>query len=217
MWGWLLAAAWAGPMGPWEGGTADTGIDAAPACDEQYPFALVQLPERPALYQRWNAERSYGTAAMVDVLIEASGKVAAAWPDADPIFVGDLSTRRGGPLPPHRYHGDGRSADIGLFASGGTQPKAGFVPLWGAQLDLERTWTLIEALLATGRVEHILLDQSHIRRLTQWLSAEGRLTDAEIAAIFPPLDTPRLWAMEGIVRHAPRHVDHLHVRLRCDR
>lgn len=213
----LLAAAFAGPLGPWEGGTADTGIDAAPACDEQYPFALVELPDRPALYRRWNPERSYGTAAMVDVLVQATGKVALAYPEADPVFVGDLSTRRGGPLPPHRYHADGRSADVGLFAAGGRQPRAGFEPVWGAQLDLERTWALIEALLETGRVEHILLDQAHIRRLVEWLRSEERLSEAEIAAVFPPLDTPRLWALDGIVRHAPRHVDHLHVRLRCER
>ncbi len=196
----LAGSALAGPLGPWEAGASDTGLGLEPACAEQYPYALTQLPDRPALYKRWNPFRSWGTPALVDAVIEATGLVASKYPDSDPVFVGDLSTRRGGALPPHRYHHDGRSADVGLFRDGGKQPVAGFEPLWSSELDLQRTWTLIHGLLETGRVEHILLDQGHIDTLKRWLLDEGRL-----------------WAYEGIVRHAPRHRDHLHVRMRCER
>jgi murein endopeptidase len=151
----------------------------------------------------------------VELLIEATAQVALDYPDGDPVFVGDVSAERGGPLPPHRYHSDGRSVDLGLFVDG-RQPRGAFVDTLPSRLDVERQWALIEAFLATGRIEHVLLDRSLIDRLVGWLRDTGRLSEAEIARIFPAADADRLWAMTGIVRAAARHRDHMHVRLRCE-
>jgi hypothetical protein len=185
------------------------------ACSEQYPYALVQLPDRPSLYRRWDPRRSWATPELAELIVEATAQVALDFPDSDPVFVGDISVEKGGPLPPHRYHSDGRSVDLGLFVNG-RQPPNGFVEVAPADLDVERQWALIEAFLATGRVEHILIDQAHVNRLVSWLRETGRLSEAEIARVFPPPDADRLWAMTGIVRSAARHRDHMHVRLRCE-
>lgn len=213
----LLTTALAGPHGPHADDLAsprDTGMQVSP-CDDHWPFDLVQVPDEPDLVQLFNPYRSWGSPTMVDTVVFAAGRVAARHPEADPLFVGDLSTPRGGALPPHRWHHDGRSADLGLFRVGGDQPAHGFERLWPSQLDVPRTWTLIEALLETGTVEHILLDQGHIDRLKAYVRDEGLMSEARIAGTFPPARGRDLWRQRGIVRHAPRHGDHLHLRVVC--
>ena len=190
--------------------------DTAPACREHYPYALRPMPMHPDLFFVFQPYRSFGTPSLVRALVEASGQVAKQFPDADPIFIGDLSTYRGGALPPHRWHHDGRSADIGLFAHQGRQPQHGFEPVWSPQLDVEKTWALIDALLATGKVEHILLDHAHIRRIKAYLVEQDLLSPDELLRIFPVGRSPAIWRQRGIVRHAPRHGDHMHVRVTCE-
>jgi hypothetical protein len=214
---WYASIAIAGPLGPFDGGTSDTGLAPAVDCAATWPYALTELPDLPALYRRSDPSRTFGNEVLVEVLVEATARVAAAWPEADPVLVGDLSLRQGGAFPPHKMHDAGRSADLGLFVRDGAQPPpGGFLPVSPDELDLPRTWTLIESLLATGRVRFLLLDQVHIDRLAAWLRAEGWLDEDEIAAVFPDPSTPGLWAYEGIVRHAPDHRDHVHVELNCD-
>lgn len=187
-----------------------------PPCAEVFPYALVQLPDRPGLYERSWADHAWGVSALVEAIQDATLKVALAFPDADPVYVGDLSLERGGPLPPHRYHSDGRSVDVGLFANDGEQPQYGaFGALDPWDLDVEKTWTLMDGFLVTGQVEHILLDAKLIAAIRAWLLSHDRLTVEQAAQIFPPSDTPRLWAMTGIVRAAQNHADHFHVRFRC--
>lgn len=188
-----------------------------PSCAEVYPYDLVQLPKAPGLYDQTWPEHAWGTAALVQAVQDAALKVALAFPDADPVYVGDLSLEDGGPLPPHRYHSDGRSVDVGLFAYDGEQPQYGsFDRLGPFDLDVEKTWALMDGFLATGQVEHILLDARLIDAIRTWLVDRDRLTPDEAARIFPPSDTPRLWAMSGIVRAAQDHDDHFHVRFRCE-
>lgn len=186
-----------------------------PSCEEVYPYDLVQLPERPGLYDLSRGETAWGTVALVSAIESAAWRMAMEFPEADPLYVGDLSIERGGPLPPHRFHFDGRSADIGLYTVGGRQPWGMFFEVEPYLLDFEKTWTLIDTFLATGQVEHILLDQVLIDALKAWLLDTDRVEPKEAARIFPPDDTERLWAMHGILRPAPNHKDHMHVRFRC--
>jgi hypothetical protein len=214
---WLAAVAAAGPLGPFESAPLeDTGAPPVPACGDVYPYILRELPPSP-LYTLVDPSRSYGTETLVDVIAEATVRVAAAWPDADPLRIGDVSLPQGGPFWPHLLHDRGRSADLGLYTGEGRQPTGpGFLLVPPGELDLPRTWTLLQALLDTGRVEFLLLDQGLIDRLVAWLTEERRLDPAEIERIFPAPDTPGLWAMEGIIRHAKHHRDHVHVEIACD-
>ncbi|MEQ1569178.1 MAG: penicillin-insensitive murein endopeptidase [Myxococcota bacterium] len=221
MWCWWIAldAAAAPRLLPWDEPAGDAeGEDLdwpeLPDCEDLYPYRLVQLPARPGLYQRNDPARSWGTAALIDAIQGATARVALAFPDADPVFVGDLSTRRGGPLPPHRTHDDGRSVDVGLYFADGEQPLTGFVPADPDTLDAARTWTLIDGFLSTGRVRHILLDQD--LTLRDYLLDDDLLTVDEVERIFPSGPASRRFAAHGIVRPAPNHRDHLHVRFRCE-
>ncbi|MCB9684258.1 MAG: penicillin-insensitive murein endopeptidase [Alphaproteobacteria bacterium] len=222
---WILAAFGAGPLGPSEDGVTtleaeDAAVD-LPPCRETWPYDLEQLPYAPDLWFRLNPRTAWGTTALITTLESAANRMAMLYPDIDPLLIGDLSTSRGGPLPPHKYHFDGRSADVGLYGWTGDKEDIyrhgnGFPPVAPRQLDLERTWTLIESLLETGNIEHILLDQTHIDNLKRWLLETGRRTREEVDRTFPSSSTPRLWTWDSIVRPAVNHKEHLHVRVRCE-
>jgi len=214
---WFVTAAIAGPLGPFDAPLTDTGLAPEAECSATFPYALAELPDVPSLYRISDRARAFGTDALLGLLVDATARVAAAWPEADPVLVGDLSLPQGGPFPPHKMHDTGRSADLGLFTGDGQQPPpGGFLPVAPEDLDLPRTWTLMESLLSTGRVRFLLLDQAHIDRLVAWLREDRWLDEDEIERIFPDPSTPGLWAYEGIVRHASDHKDHVHVELNCD-
>ncbi len=91
-----------------------------------------------------------------------------------------------------------------------------FVAATKASLDVAATWTLIEALLASaglpGGVEKVFLDYE----VQGWLYAEARKrgwSKTRLADVFQYPDGQ--WAKHGIVRHEPKHDDHLHVRFAC--
>lgn len=190
---------------------ADTGSFGG-SCSDQWLEDGVQLPDLPLFYTRINPTNAWGTAAMVDTLIEAARHMRWLMRDASPIVVGDLSHERGGPMSGHMSHRAGVDADIGVYIKGGKQIRGQFVDP-GADFDVEANWALVSALLDTGRVDFILLDQSHINRLRAYTLKAGLLTPEEAEAIFPT--GGRMWERTGFVRHAPHHADHFHVRVLC--
>jgi murein endopeptidase len=175
------------------------------------PVATVRLPAAPGLLDRWDAERSHGTRLTVDTLLQATRALAWRHPTWDPVTIGDLSNAGGGPMFGHSTHDEGLDADLGLFVQGGVQPD-GFADVSPEALDPEATWALIASLLATGNVQFILLDQGHIDVLRAHLIAQGHDVEA-IDRVFVPRSTRLTAARRGIVRHAPNHRSHLHVRV----
>ncbi len=195
----LLGALLAGPA------QADDG---APAYR-----AAHQVPQVPGLLLRWDPARSWGTSALVDTLHAVARRLAFELPTADPLLVGDVSRRGGGRLSGHITHHLGMDADIGLFTGDGEQPLGGFLDVAPAALDARANWFLIRALLDTGRVHYILLDQGHIDRIRSFAEIELGVERDVLDAIFPSPDARIPWERFGVVRHAPNHRSHLHVRV----
>jgi hypothetical protein len=148
---------------------------------------------------------------MISLLVETGRHLRWLMPSGSPLLIGDISDRRGGYLSGHLSHRGGVDADVGIFQRGAFQNPRGFTTL-GDDFDPEANWALISAMLDTGLVDFILLDQGHIRRLKAYTLEKGLLGPDEVEAIFP---TSRYWERTGIVRHAPNHGDHLHVRVLC--
>jgi murein endopeptidase len=161
---------------------------------------------------RWDAKRAWGTPLLVGTLLSVSERLAWDHPHWDPITIGDMSRRGGGPLFGHKTHDLGIDADLGLFVDGGRQ-QDGFLDVRPDDLDVAATWTLVNALLDTGNVQFILLDQRHIDRLRSYALDELGLDSLEVDAILVPPSTRLGWAQRGVVRHAPNHRSHLHVRV----
>ncbi len=176
-------------------------------------FAGWQLPSADGLYERWDPRRSWGASHVVAALQEVAHRVAFELPLADPLMIGDISRRGGGRMPGHRTHDKGIDVDVGLYMTDQRQPLGGFLDLRPHQLDVHANWVLITALLDTGQVQHVLLDQGHIDRLRRYALDEVGLDEASVDRIFPPRGTRIRWQETGVVRHAPNHRSHLHVRL----
>jgi murein endopeptidase len=187
---------------------ATAALAQVPAAEPQ--GARCQLPEASGLYERWDPARSWGTCDLVAAVEQLAERVSLALPLADPLLVGDISRRGGGPMPPHSSHDRGVDVDLGLFMDDGRQPLGGFVPLRPSQLDVRSTWVLLRAALDTGQVEFALLDQGHIDRLRAYALDELHLDANVVERMFPT--APERKGEYGVVRHAPNHRDHVHVR-----
>lgn len=198
----------------WEEGidSSDTGLG---GCSGQLLANGVQLPNQPDLYFRMQPDHTWGTAEMIDLIVAAGWSMELTMPEASPFLIGDISSHHGGALYGHRSHRGGVDADIGIYRRGGVQSANEFVDLTPADLDLRATWTLMDSMLQSGMVDYILLDQSHIRALKAYTVRTHQLTAFEADQIFPEPNTPGLWERTGIVRHAPSHRDHMHVRVLC--
>lgn len=175
----------------------------------------VQLPERPELYTRANPDSVWGTPTMAATLQQVAQELAWQLPDADPIYIGDISQRRGGYFDGHKSHRGGVDADVGLFVDNGQQLQR-FVDVYPNDFDAHANWVMIRSLLETGNVERIYLDESLIRVLRRYVAAHEGLSQEEVYRIFPPQGTTGTWGMTGIVQHVGGHRNHLHVRVLCD-
>jgi hypothetical protein len=154
--------------------------------------------------------RAWGTPLLVQRLAGALTDVHHRFPRAPVIWVHDISKRRGGSLRLHRSHRDGRDADIRLPQ----RVRAGYVDATPRTLDVERTWHLIVSLIATCDVEFIVLD--HRLQGTIYRHARRRGVSRQALALI--LQFPRRISFRhpknSVVRHYPRHRNHMHVRFR---
>lgn len=186
----------------------DTGVM---GCSDQSLYAGEVLPDLPLFYTRAQPDHSWGSPEMISLIVDTGRHLRWLLPEAAPLVIGDISARRGGFLSGHLSHRGGVDADIGIYRDGAWQDPRGFTRL-GSDFDVEANWALISALLDSGNIDFILLDQAHINRLKAYTLGRGLLEAEDVEEIFP---THRQWERTGVVRHAANHVDHLHVRVLC--
>lgn len=111
----------------------------------------------------------------------------------------------------HRSHQSGRDIDIGYFATDDRTLKS-FERMDAGDLDVERTWTLVGALLHTGEVHYIFMDYDLQAIFYDWLQ-DSDVDEGTLTRIFQYPNGRS--ARRGIIRHADGHRDHFHVRFRC--
>jgi penicillin-insensitive murein endopeptidase len=167
-------------------------------------FNGVQLPAKP----HWEIARTaeiWGTAETMAFIETAIDTVYELFADTPPLVIGDISGPNGGKCKRHESHQGGRDVDLGFYYRGGKG--TWFTPGTASNLDLDRNWALVRALVLRTDVEKILLD-TRIQKLLykhalnigeekDWLDHVfgfvGRFGDA-------------------IIRHVPGHRTHYHVR-----
>ena len=171
-------------------------------------YGPTRLPRRGKGY-RHIGDDPYGTSEAVAYLQFAAWAVTLKHPKTVPVVIGDLSAKGGGRLRPHRSHQSGRDADVGLYRTGNRRLKW-FRALPASELDVGKTWTLIEALLRTGAVKYIFLDRSIQQQLAAYASRLG-WTDAALAQVFQYPGGNR----RALIQHVSGHRNHLHVRFVC--
>lgn len=172
----------------------------------------VPLPEGDHWRLRQRRARAYGSEHSVEALVMALEAYGEAFPDSEPVRLGDLSARNGGRLSPHVSHRTGRDVDIGYVLKPGTRGDRYWQSANEKTFDVEKNWFLIRALIETGRVQRIFLSG----RLQRQLMARARteLSDAEMQRYFRPANPDP--TTRSIIRHWRGHRDHMHVRFTCE-
>ena len=162
--------------------------------------------------------RPYGMPELVGALGRAADAVARKHKGAV-LFVGDLSSRTGGPLPIHKSHQSGRDADLGMYAidlKGRSVPLRRFVAFDGAgrardgsglRFDDARNWALVEALLKDPEVEarYFFITNELRARLLAYAAKKD---------VRPELALRAAGAMMSPANADP-HDDHFHFRIAC--
>lgn len=182
-----------GALGPMSIGGAHSGA----------LVAGVRMPEG-ANWEIVSPTLAWGTREAVEALARAIDAVAARFPDTPKAFVGNLSAKHGGLLPPHVSHQSGRDADVGYYL---TQGHRWYAPANASNLDRPRTWHLLRTLIAESDVDLILVDRD-VQRLLKAYALEIGEDPAWLDRVFQVGGK----SARPIVFHAKGHATHFHVR-----
>ncbi|MCX4242203.1 penicillin-insensitive murein endopeptidase [Paraliomyxa miuraensis] len=175
----------------------------------------LPMPEGPYWTLRERRTRAYGSRNAVEAMVTAFHRYGEAFEEAPPVRVGELSSRRGGRAHPHVSHRAGRDVDLGYVLDVEPTPDQ---PAWqwkratAQTFDVEKNWFLIKALVDTGEVQHIFMSRK-LQRLLEPV-ARAELSPEEFARYFyvPGADPEQ----SPLLHHENGHVDHMHVRFRCE-
>jgi hypothetical protein len=151
--------------------------------------------------------RTYATKTTVSFIRRAIRDVYEVHPKAHVLAIGDFSAETGGRITHHASHQSGRDVDIGLFYK---KPPKGypqdFVSATPETIAPGPMWTLLSSLARTadedGGVQVIFLDRKLGDAIYQWAVKRG-------------VSQQRLERVFRLLRHIPKHDDHLHVRFKC--
>jgi len=163
----------------------------------------IPFPQEFKGYQLRGIERTYTAPEVIGALLDAIENLRSKYPNTCDLYLGDFSLKGGGWMKNHRSHQNGRDVDIGMYAKGNRRLDR-FIPMNSANLDVPKTWQLIENLLCSQRVEYIFLDKSVQKLLLAYARSRGK-------------DATYLNRLFGnvrgaVIQHLPAHKDHLHVR-----
>ncbi|MEJ5349013.1 MAG: penicillin-insensitive murein endopeptidase [Desulfosoma sp.] len=158
-------------------------------------------------YKVRDPELSYATPELIGSLLDAIEVVRERYPNTVDLFIGDFSAADGGRLKGHKSHQNGRDVDLGMYALG-NQPLDQFIPMHAGNLDVPKTWTLIEGLIRTGRVQYLFVDRRIQKMLFEYALSRGFDEDL-LNRLFNDVGHG---SADAAIRHEPRHNDHIHVR-----
>ncbi len=156
-------------------------------------------------------DRSYATDETVRDIESAFAQLRRRDPGAPRLFVHDLSLRHGGPMTEHRSHQSGRDADI-AYPQKHCEGPCDFRPLGPNQLDAARTFELLRYWLERDELEAVFIDYRLQAPIYHYARAHG--ATAEQLQRWFQYPHGRDYPL-GIIRHFPKHFDHMHVRFAC--
>jgi penicillin-insensitive murein endopeptidase len=168
-------------------------------------FNAVRMPEDEA-WKLVDPNHAFGTEETVRELRLALRAVYNQFPNTPTVSIGHLSAAKGGPLSPHRSHQSGRDVDVSFYYDGA--PNRWYQRANSSNLDLRRTVFLIRTLIEKTHIEMILVDQSLHEPLRRFALEQGLAPDW-VESWFSRRD-----GRAPIVRHAPGHATHLHLRFK---
>jgi penicillin-insensitive murein endopeptidase len=187
--------------------------------NEGFQVRAKKLRNTRALEVRGRSRnKSYGHPALVLMLRRSARDVASVVPGSR-MLVGDLSYKRGGPIPGHNSHESGRDADVAFYASNskGKPVRLNEFVAFGAdgkakdgsyfRFDDARNWFLVQSWVKDDRagLSHIFVSRPLKRRLLKFARSQKR---------FHKYIPKALTLLKQPERGEP-HDDHFHVRISC--
>jgi LysM repeat protein len=170
----------------------------------------VQLPSGK-YYVVKHPTLAWGTGDTIRLIQTAVVSYRRGWKSSPDVHIGDISKKGGGHFPPHQSHQHGRDVDIGYVLKGEQADETKFISATSKNLDVPRTWSLIEAFLDTDEVKYIFMDHSIQKLLYEHAQSKGVSKDTLDEIFQYPRSKSR---GHGIIRHSKGHVNHFHVRFR---
>ena len=171
----------------------------------------IVIPPHPGYVLR-DAARAFVTREVADELATGFDAVRSRFADAPRVEIRDASLERGGRMREHRSHQSGRDVDLVYYRARCRTGTCGRHWMTPELLDAELQWTLLETWIRRDTVEYVFVDHDLQQPLYE-AARESGATRAELAAWFQWPRGPQVRA--GLIRHVPRHVEHLHVRFAC--
>lgn len=171
----------------------------------------VVLREHPGFVLR-DSSRAWGTLETVRAIRDGFAAVHKGDPASPRVRVHDISLRSGGHMQDHRSHQSGRDVDISYYQKRCGADGCAFRRLGAADLDVARQWELLRYWLSRGQLEAAFIDYSLQAALYRHARSQGASRE-ELARWFQyprGKDNPY-----GVVRHFPKHDDHMHLRFTC--
>ena len=138
--------------------------------------------------------------------------VARKHPGTADLLVGDISKPDGGRFPPHQSHQTGRDADIGYYLSGNLQNKT-MHRVGPKGIDPAKNWDILRCLITRDRVVRVFMDRALQKEMVKYLRWKKLASNAQLARLFEVAAKKR---SDALIRHAPAHDTHIHVRFACD-
>lgn len=164
----------------------------------------IPFPELAGVQIRAGKGAIYGTPETIAAIRFAVNQVQKDHPGAPALVLGDISRANGGRFSPHVSHQSGRDVDLGFYH---TVPVQEFISASPSNLDIPRTWALIEALMEDHKVEYIFIDSYVQSLLYRYVKYELQAPQAYLEQVFAYGGGRR-----ALIRHAPGHRNHIHAR-----
>lgn len=171
----------------------------------------IVIPAHPGYVVREPA-RAYVARHVAELLARGFDAVLALDERAPRVQIRDASLPSGGRIRAHRSHQSGRDVDLVYYQRRCPSGVCSRRWLRPEQLDARLQWALLEPWLREGSVEYVFVDHSLQEPL--WRAArDAGASRQELARWFQWPRAPHV--RTGIIRHVPRHAEHLHVRFAC--
>ena len=161
----------------------------------------IQLPEGEG-YVRRRPGNAWGKPPVIDSIRAAIALYHQRAEGAEPVRIGDISRKSGGPLGNHLSHQGGRDVDISypkIVDGDGTK-----------QLDIPHSWELIKAFTEDPNLKVIFADYSVQERLYEHALSIGE--DPEL--LDELFEYPNRGSSRAVIYHWRGHHLHFHVRYR---
>ncbi|HGG57399.1 MAG TPA: hypothetical protein ENK31_06340 [Nannocystis exedens] len=173
----------------------------------------LPMPEGDAWRLRPNRRRAFGTHKTISTLLHAFEAYGERFPDAPKVRVGEIAKRRGGRVKPHASHRTGRDVDLGYIGVAKDDGEVRWKRMGKDTLDTEKSWFLIYELIKSGNVDTIFISSRLQKLLYREAKTQGLPTE-ELQRIFPRPHHEN--STKAIIKHWRGHVNHMHVRFRCE-